>query len=81
MNLDELQEFFEPINEDENLKWSDKGKSHYITTYEGQEIEIYRFNNADSEEVLVYLRVGESEWQYLNDSEEFNFISYLIDNI
>jgi hypothetical protein len=81
MNLDELQELFGPINEDENVKWSDKGKSHHLTTYEEQEVELSRFNNADTDVQMIYLKVGDLEWEYSQGSEEFDFISNQIDNI
>jgi len=84
MNLEDLTELFGTLNqanEGGELEWNLSGNTRIDTVWEEQVILAVRFNHADTEEQMVYFKVGDSEWEYSEGSQEFDFISNQIENI
>lgn len=84
MNLEDLTELFGTLNqarEDDELEWDINGNTRIDTVWEEQVILAVRFNHADTDEQMIYFKVGDSEWEYSQGSEEFDFISNQIENI
>jgi len=67
--------------EDDELEWDINGNTRIDTVWEEQVILAVRFNHADTDEQMIYFKVGDSEWEYSQGSEEFDFISNQIENI